>query len=246
MKGKVAIITGGASGIGRSTAIKFSESGAKVVVSDRDESMGLETCKLITDKGGEALFVLTDVADASSCKALVDQTIKVFGRLDYACNNAGIGGQAANLADYEIEEWHRLMGINLHGVFYCMKYQIPEMLKQGGGAIVNMSSILGKVGFATASAYVASKHALEGLSKTAAMEYATQGMRINTVGPAFIKTPLLSGMDEGTLGFIQTLHPMNRLGTPEEVANLVVWLCSDEASFITGNYYPVDGGYLSK
>jgi len=138
------------------------------------------------------------------------------------------------------------MGINLHGVFYCMKYQIPEMLKQGGGAIVNMSSILGKVGFATASAYVASKHALEGLSKTAAMEYATQGMRINTVGPAFIKTPLLSGMDEGTLGFIQTLHPMNRLGTPEEVANLVVWLCSDEASFITGNYYPVDGGYLSK
>lgn len=246
MKGKVAIVTGGASGIGRSTAIRFAQAGAKVVVSDRDELLGEETCALIKEQGGEVFFVKADVSLSTECEHIVKKTIERFGRLDYACNNAGIGGQAAALADYSIEEWHRVMGINLHGVFYCMKYQIPEMLKQGGGAIVNMSSILGQVGFATASAYVASKHALEGMSKTAAMEYATQGLRINTVGPAFIKTPLLSGIDEATLGYIQTLHPMNRLGTPEEVANLVVWLCSDEASFITGNYYPVDGGYLAR
>jgi NAD(P)-dependent dehydrogenase (short-subunit alcohol dehydrogenase family) len=246
MKGKVAIVTGGGSGIGRSTALAFACEGAQVVVSDLQAETAQETVDLIKAEGGKAMAIEGDMGKAEDCEIMVAATLKALGRLDYACNNAGIGGEANFTADYSLEGWHKVMDINLHGVFYCMKYQIPAMLKSGGGAIVNMSSILGQVGFATAPAYVAAKHGVVGLTKTAAMEYATQNIRINSVGPAFIKTPLLKALDEDTLRFLETQHPIGRLGTPEEVAELVVWLCSDKASFVTGSYYAIDGAYLAR
>ena len=246
MKNKVAIVTGASSGIGRSTAILFAQNGASVVVSDINEKEGQETVNLITNNGGNAIFVRADVGKAKDCEALANAAIEKYGRLDYACNNAGIGGEQNPTADYSLEGWKTVMDINLNGVFYCMKYQIPLMLKSGGGAIVNMASILGQVGFAGAPAYVAAKHAVVGLSKNTAMEYATQGIRVNSVGPAFINTPLLSALDENTLNFLKTQHPIGRLGESEEVAELVIWLCSEKASFVTGSYYAVDGGYLSR
>jgi NAD(P)-dependent dehydrogenase (short-subunit alcohol dehydrogenase family) len=173
-----------------------------------------------------------------------------YDRLDYACNNAGIGGATALTADYPEETWHRVLAINLTGAWLCMKYEIPQMLKQGGGSIVNMASILGTVGFATASAYVTAKHGLIGLTKTAAIEYATQGIRVNAVCPGFIYTPMLeqAGMAEGTELYttIANLHPVKRMGKPEEVARVVTWLCSDAASFITGDAVLVDGGYVAQ
>ena len=173
--------------------------------------------------------------------------LKAFGRLDIAVNNAGIGGPAALTGDYPLDGWHQVINVNLNGVFYGMRYQIPAMLKSGGGSIVNISSILGQVGFATASAYVSAKHAVVGLSKNAAMEYAAQGIRVNSVGPAFIRTPLLTKhLTEEQLTGIAAMHPIGRLGRPEEVAELVLWLASDKASFVTGSYYAVDGGYLTR
>lgn len=246
LKNKVAIVTGAGSGIGREVAYSYAREGAKVVVSDVDEAGGRLTVENILKNGGEAMFVRADVSSPADNEMLVKKTIDAYGALHIACNNAGIGGPAALTGDYPLDGWEKVIAINLSGVFYGMRYQIPEMLKVGGGAIVNIASILGQVGFATASAYVAAKHGVVGLSKNAAVEYADKGIRVNSVGPAFIKTPLLDkNLDQATLDFLVTKHPIARLGEPEEVAELVLWLSSDKASFVTGSYYAVDGGYLA-
>jgi NAD(P)-dependent dehydrogenase (short-subunit alcohol dehydrogenase family) len=245
---KTVLVTGAASGIGRSCAQLFAADGARVVVSDVDVKGGEETVQMIEDANGEALFFQAAVSSPEDCQEMVSRVVEAYGRLDVAVNNAGIGGEANLIADYTIEGWQKLIGINLSGVFYCMKYEIPAMLKVGGGAIVNMASILGQVGFATAPAYVSSKHGVVGLTEFAAIEYGQQGIRVNAVGPGFIRTPMISALEEDKQTYEQlvSLHPIGRLGEPEEVANLVVWLCSDKASFITGAYYPVDGGYLAR
>lgn len=245
---KVAIVTGGASGIGSKTAQLFSRNGAKVVVSDVSVKEGEKVSSLIQKDGGEALFVKADVSKPEECQALVEQTVNHFGRLDYACNAAGISGEQNLVADHSIDGWHKVIEINLSGVFYCMKYEIPAMIQSGGGSIVNIASILGLVAFAGAPAYVASKHGVVGLSATAAVEYAKENIRVNNVGPGFIKTPMTSDFreDKELLDQIVSLHPMGRLGEPDEVAELIIWLCSDKASFVTGAYYAVDGGYLAR
>lgn len=248
MDGKVAVVTGAASGIGRSTAEVYAREGAAVIVSDVDEKGGEETVRMIEEAGGRAAFVRADISKPEDCEALAAAAVDGFGRLDFACNNAGVSGAQAPTGDYDIDEWRRVLEINLSGQFYCMRYQIPRMLENGGGAIVNVASILGRVGFAGAPAYVAAKHGLVGLSSNTALEYAEQGIRVNAVGPAFISTPLISALEsdptvnEALVG----MHPMGRLGRPHEVAELIVFLSSDRASFITGSYYPVDGGYLAR
>lgn len=244
--GKVAIVTGGSSGIGRATCILYAKHGAKVVVSDIDEGGGKETVKMITDNGGDAIWIHADVSNPSDCENLVKRTVDHYGRLDIACNNAGIGGDQAPVADMSIENWEKVISVNLSSVFYCMKYQVHAMLQTGGGSIVNISSILGSVGFAAAPAYVAAKHGMVGLTKTAAIDYGKQGIRVNAVGPAFIDTPLLSGLDENLMSMLTSLHPIGRIGKPEEVAELIIWLSSDKASFATGGYYPIDGAYLAQ
>ena len=247
-EGKVAIVTGAASGIGRATAQLFARDKAKVAVSDVDIEGGEETVRLINKEGGEAFFVKADVSKPEDCQMMVAETIKNFGHLDFACNNAGISGEENLTADYTIEGWQKLIAVNLSGVFYCMKYEIPKMLESDGGAIVNVASILGRVGFPGAPAYVTAKHGVVGLTQNAAIEYGKQGVRINAVGPGFIQTPMISDLaeDEETYQQLISLHPIGRLGTPEEVAELVIWLCSEKASFVTAAYYPVDGGYLAR
>jgi len=246
--GKVAVVTGASSGIGRASALFYAREVAQVVVSDINETGGQETVALIQAAKGEAFFVKTDVATPADCEALVKKTVKKFGRLDFACNNAGIGGEQNLTADYSVEGWQKVIGINLSGIFYCMKYEIPAMLKTGGGAIVNMASILGQVGFTGAPAYVAAKHGVIGLTKNAAIDYAAKGIRVNSIGPAFIRTPMIASLEENAeaLNMLIGLHPMGRLGLPEEVAELVIWLSSKRASFVTGAYYSVDGGYLAR
>jgi NAD(P)-dependent dehydrogenase (short-subunit alcohol dehydrogenase family) len=246
--GKVAIVTGGGSGIGQAACHLYAREGAKVVVSDIDEKGSNETCRAIQEMNGEAAFVRADVSNPGDCQALVDATLEKYSRLDLAFNNAGIGGEANLTGEYSIEGWQKVININLSGVFYCMRYEIPAMLKTGGGAIVNMASILGQVGFSKSPAYVAAKHGVVGLTRTAAIEYAQQGLRINSVGPAFIHTPLISGLEQDTKirDYLISLHPIGRLGEPEEVAELVILLSSGTASFVTGAYYAVDGGYLAR
>lgn len=247
LQGKVAIVTGASSGIGRATALAFAREGVKVVVSDVNVPGGEETVRLIKGQGGEAIFVKCDVSQESEVKTMVETTLATFGRLDFACNNAGIGGDLAPTADYSLEAWNRVIGINLTGAFLCMKYEIPAMLRQGGGAIVNMASILGHVGFAGAPAYVAAKHGLIGLTKNAALEYAKLGIRVTAVCPAFIHTPMVDdGLTPEAKAQVEAAHPVGRMGNPEEVAELVVFLCSDGASFITGNPILVDGGYVAQ
>lgn len=246
--GRVALVTGASSGIGRSTALLYAKHGAKVIVSDIDERGAQETVDLIMREGGEASYIKTDVSRAVECQNLVDQTLSLWGRLDYACNNAGIGGEQNPTGDYSIEGWNRVLAVNLSGAFYCMRYEIPAMLRTGGGAIVNMASILGQVGFAGSPAYVSAKHGLIGLTRTAAIEYSKANIRINAVGPAFIRTPMISALEEKpeTLHMLVSMHPIGRLGEPEEVAELVIWLSSSQASFVTGSFYAVDGGYLAQ
>ncbi len=246
MKDKVAIVTGAASGIGKACALAYAREGAKVIVSDIQEKEGKDVANQIISQGGKAKFILCDISKPEQCQHLAAEAVAVFGRLDYACNNAGIGGEQNPTADYSLESWSFVIGINLSGVFYCMKYQIPQMLKSGGGSIVNISSILGSVGFANSPAYVAAKHGVNGLTKTAAQEYGAAGIRINAIGPAFINTPLLKDLPKDMLDTLVTLHPIGRLGESEEVAEMVIWLSSDKSSFVTGAYLPIDGGYLSR
>ncbi|RDV14503.1 SDR family NAD(P)-dependent oxidoreductase [Pontibacter diazotrophicus] len=246
--GKVALVTGASSGIGKATALQYAREGAKVVVSDINEEKGTQVVEEIERQGGDAIFVKADVAKPEDCENMVKKAAAEYGRLDIAFNNAGIGGEANPVGDMSIEGWNTVIAVNLSSVFYCMKYQIQQMLQNGGGAIVNNSSILGQVGFANSAAYVASKHGVVGLTKNGAVEYSAKGIRVNAVGPAFIKTPLLSdaGMNEESFQMLSGLHPIGRLGESEEVAELVVWLSSDKASFVTGAYYAVDGAYLAR
>jgi NAD(P)-dependent dehydrogenase (short-subunit alcohol dehydrogenase family) len=243
---KVAIVTGAGSGIGRAIALLYASEGAKIVVSDIDEKGGNETVDQITNKKGEAVFIKADTAKADDSKKLVDQAIKQFGGLHIAVNNAGIGGPLKHVGEYPIDGWDKVIAINLSGVFYGLRHQIPAMIASGGGSIVNMASILGKVGTKGSAAYVAAKHGVIGLTESAALEYADQKIRINAVGPGYISTPLLQSLDDATMKALVQLHPMGRLGTSEEVAELALWLNSDKASFVTGAYYNVDGGYLAQ
>lgn len=249
LKEKIVIVTGAASGIGRETAKAYAKKGASVCISDVDNNGLKETEEQILKKGGNVLAITADISNENNVKKLVNTTVKKFGGLDIACNNAGVGGELNTTADYSVEEWDRVININLRGQWLCMKYQIPEILNRGGGAIINVTSILGKVGFANAPAYVAAKHGLVGLTKTAAIEYSSKGIRVNAIAPAFIDTPMLerAGLttDMEMKEQIIKLHPIGRLGTSREVANAIVWLTSDEASFITGHTLLVDGGYTA-
>jgi NAD(P)-dependent dehydrogenase (short-subunit alcohol dehydrogenase family) len=245
--GKVAIVTGGGSGIGEAIAKELATGGANVVVADRDQ-LGIDrVVAAIKAGGGTASGFAIDVASAEQNAAMVAFAEKTYGGLNLAVNNAGIGGPAAQTGDYPLDGWKSVIDVNLNGVFYGLRYEIPAILKSGGGSIVNMASILGSVGFATAVAYTSAKHALLGMTKVAAMEYAAKGVRINSVGPGFIDTPLLAkNLDANTLKYVAGLHPIQRLGRPEEVSALTCFLLSDRASFITGSYHLVDGGYVAQ
>jgi len=246
LQGKTALVTGAASGIGRAVALLYGQYGASVMVSDIDETQGQQVVAELTAAGANAQFFKADVGDPAQCRELVQATVAAFATLDVACNNAGITGEMSLTADMSLEGWQRIINVNLNSVFFCLKYELEVMLKQGYGSIINMSSILGQVGTPTLAGYVTAKHGVVGLTKTAAQEYAAQGIGINAVGPAYIDTPLLSAFSAETKAGLVALHPIGRLGRAEEVAELVVWLSSEKSSFVTGAYYPVDGGYLAR
>ncbi|MBS7565974.1 glucose 1-dehydrogenase [Mucilaginibacter sp. Bleaf8] len=244
---KVALVTGAGSGIGKQIALKYAAAGAKVIVSDIADKGALAVVDEIKANGGDAFFIKADTSKPEENEALVAQTLQQYGALHITCNNAGIGGPLAHVGDYPVDGWEKVIAINLSGVFYGMRYQIPAILKSGGGSIINMASILGQVGTKNSAAYVAAKHGVVGLTKTAALEYAQQNIRINSVGPGYIETPLVKdNLDQAAYDALTGLHPIGRLGQPEEVAELVLWLSSDKASFVTGSYYNVDGGYLAQ
>ncbi len=242
-KGRVALVTGAASGIGEAVVRQLAARGAQVLAADID---GNAATAVALSQGTNVVPLRVDVSDPDAVRHMVQACVDRFGALHLAVNNAGIGGASLQTADYPLEEWHRVLGVNLHGVFYAMKYEVPAILAAGGGAIVNMASILGSNGWAGSAAYVAAKHALVGMTKSAALEYSSLGLRVNAVGPGFIDTPLLQGMDPQTHAGLVALHPAGRLGTADEVAELTCFLLSDKASFITGSYHLVDGGYSAR
>ena len=249
LNGKVALITGGSAGMGRASARLFAREGAKVIVADVAVDGGEETVQMIKDAGGEAIFVKTDTSKATEVEALIRKALETYGRLDCAHNNAGIEGMVTATADYPEEVWDRVIAINLKGIWLCMKYEIPQMLQQGKGAIVNTSSVFGTNGAAYYSAYSASKHGVAGLTKTSALEYAQSGIRINAVCPGVIHTPMIDrtigGNPEIEAQLVAT-EPIGRMGEPGEVAEAVVWLCSDAASFVTGHLMAVDGAFSAR
>lgn len=248
-EGKVAVVTGAGSGFGREMSKLYAENGAKVVASDIDTTHGEETVKMIKDAGGEAFFVKADVSKPEDCENLVKQAVEKYGKLNIAFNNAGIGGAAASIADYPVDSWDKVIAINLSSVFYGMKYQIAAMLKnEDGGAIVNMSSVLGHVGFGGSCAYVAAKHGVIGLTKNVAIEYGKLGIRANAVCPGFVETHLTEALmeDKECYDFLVRKHPAGRLGKVKEVVDLVLWLSSDRSTFCNGSAYLVDGGYAAK
>jgi len=244
---KVAIVTGAGSGIGKAISLLYAAEGAKIVVSDIDEKGGNETVSEIKANGSEAIFVKADTSKPDDNKNVVEQAVKQFGGLHIAVNNAGIGGPLKPTGEYPIDGWDKVIAINLSGVFYGLRYQIPAILSSGGGSIVNVASILGKVGTKNSPAYVAAKHGVIGLTEAAAVEYADKKIRINSIGPGYIMTPLIEkSLDESAIKALVGLHPIGRLGASEEIAELALWLNSDKASFVTGAYYNADGGYLAQ
>ncbi len=252
MEGKVAVITGGSSGIGRSAGVLFAREGARVVVAARRSDEGEETVQMIREAGGDALFVRADVSQAAALHALVNTCVARYGRLDYAVNNAGIEGSIVPMIDCTEDGWDTIIDINLKGVWLCMKAEIVQMQQNGGGAIVNISSIGGLIGFPRMGPYVATKHGIIGLTKTAALEYAAHNIRVNVICPDLIDTPMadrfVEGMQAGGIDaeqILMSLAPIKRRGTPAEIAEAAVWLCSDAASYVTGHSMVVDGGFMT-
>lgn len=246
LENKVAMITGAGSGIGKATALLFAKEGAKMVISDISEQNGKSTVNEIKKIGGDAFYIKADSSKPEDNEVLVTQTLDKYGALDIAVNNAGIGGPLGATGEYPLDGWQKVIDINLSGVFYGLRYQIPAML-QKGGSIINIASILGAAGTKFSPAYVAAKHGVVGLTKAAALEYADKKIRINSVGPGYIKTPLvINTLDKEALDALVSLHPIGRLGEAEEIAELILWLASSKSSFVTGAYYPADGGYLAQ
>ncbi|HZP28471.1 MAG TPA: glucose 1-dehydrogenase [Acidimicrobiia bacterium] len=244
---KVALVTGAGAGIGRASAIAFAAAGASVVVADVDEDGGTETVRLVEEAGGQATFVRADVSRAAEVAAMVDAAVEAYGGLDYAHNNAGVATGGYPVAEFPDADWDRAIGIMLTGVYFCLKHEIPRMLERGGGAIVNTASGAGLVGFPGQAGYVAAKHGVLGLTKVAALDYGARGVRVNAVCPGTARTPMVDtavAADPSLEQYLVGLHPIGRIGTPEEIANAAVWLCSDEASFVLGHALAVDGGYV--
>jgi len=246
LKGKVAIVTGGASGIGRATAMLFAREGAKVVIADYNPAGGQETLGMIKEEGGDATFIETDVSKPEDVERMVEETVTIYGRLDILFNNAGVA-ETAKVTEASLDHWERVLAINLRGVLLGCKYGIPKMIESGGGSIINTASIAAEVGFNETAAYVASKHGIEGLTKTIALDYAAEGIRANTVCPGVIRTPMvMEALDEAARKYVVSLHPLGRMGEPEEVAEAVLFLASERSSFITGTCLFVDGGYTAR
>lgn len=242
---KVAIITGAASGIGKATALLFAKEGAKVVVSDISDK-GNDVVSEIIAAGGDAIFIKADTSKIEENEKLVQKTLAHYGALHVAFNNAGVASPPTDITAFPVEEWNKVIGINLTGIFFGLKYQIPAIIAAGGGSIINTASIMGAVAQVNQVAYNTSKHGVIGLTKSAALEFSSKNVRINAVGPGFIKTPILDFLSEGEKDALIEKHPIGRLGNAEEVAEIVLWLASDRASFATGAYYPIDGGYLAQ
>lgn len=246
LENKVAVVSGAGSGIGRAIAITYAKEGAKVAVADINGEHAEETVKIIKDNGGDAFAITADSSKASENKSIIEKVVAQYGRLDIACNNAGMGGPAKPTGEYEPEEWDRVIALNLNGVFYACRYELEQMEKNGGGSIINIASIHGQVAAPNSPAYTASKHAVVGLTKNIAAEYAQKNIRCNAVGPGYIETPLLSAnLDQQAQDAIAAKSPINRLGTAQEIADLVVFFSSDKSSFTTGSYIISDGGYTA-
>ncbi|WP_248515753.1 SDR family oxidoreductase [Salinarchaeum laminariae] len=249
ISGSTTIVTGGGSGIGREAALRFAEEGANVVVADVDTDGAAETADLVREAGGEATVTDTDVSDPNDVEAMVDTAVETYGGLDYAFNNAGIEGESEPAGEHPLDNWERVIDVNLKGVFLCMRYELPAMLESGGGSIVNTSSIAGIVGFPNLSPYVASKHGVIGLTKNAALEYSGEGVRVNAISPGVIETPMVQRSQEDDpeqMEQVKAATPIGRLGAPDEIGDAAVWLCSEDASFVTGETLVIDGGYVAQ